>query len=358
MRAAPGACLIFVALVESAASRAADEGASPIPMTWVGPVTCPSEADVKLQIERLLGQSLESEREPGLAFRATVRERERGGYELELRVADKDGEHVRTLEHEECRKLAEAAALLIALAIDPERVQTEKDGAEAPSSPPPRSAPDAARSDRAARVRQTARTTHSRAQAGRRPWPPATSSARPRRSLDGRVGTYAWLGFGSLPHPSPGISAELGWVYDRTVRLSGYAAGWLEQNETIADAPEGAQVVIGLLTAGALACWTLAREPWETSACLGAELGDLTGSGDGQGVQKPVTKHARWSAALVQTGVGYRLSRQVLAVVRTAGGLALERPRFGVDRGGYDQEVFQPKQGLVRAGIGLELALP
>ena len=89
-------------------------------------------------MERLLGQPLGESREQKLSVTISVRGQP-GGYAAKLSFVWPAGNEQRFLEHPECPALTEAAALLAALAIDPERVRARQEATsgEIPAAPTP-----------------------------------------------------------------------------------------------------------------------------------------------------------------------------------------------------------------------------
>jgi hypothetical protein len=124
------ACLAAVLIVAAAAEARA---ALPLTLTWDAPKSCPSTADVRAEVERLV-RFPPGHAPPALAARAHVEMRD-GRWHLRLRT-ERDGlPGERELEADSCASLAHAATLVMALAFG------AGDGPlEAPPPPPP--APD------------------------------------------------------------------------------------------------------------------------------------------------------------------------------------------------------------------------
>src|SRR5882757_1389028 len=97
-------------------------GAGHVSLRWAAPDECPDDVQLVHDVEALLGQSLLDAGEQALVVRAVVRS-EAGGYSAALHFSSAQGEEERQLEHPSCDKLVQAVALVIALAIDPERVR-------------------------------------------------------------------------------------------------------------------------------------------------------------------------------------------------------------------------------------------
>src|SRR5690606_15890524 len=109
--------------------------AEPEVIGWSAPAGCPSGEELRRGMERRLGRTLaagEAQAE------GRVELREAGGYRLTLRTTVEGVTEERALEADDCRALADATALIVALAIDPVAVAEviEPWGGD-PLEPPP-----------------------------------------------------------------------------------------------------------------------------------------------------------------------------------------------------------------------------
>jgi hypothetical protein len=122
-------------VVSTAPTARAQTGATSTTVSWVAPAACPSEAELVAKVEGFLGEPLATQRAQKLTLRARVAGASDRGFTAELRFSGAQGSQVRTLTHEDCASLAEASALVIAIAIDPERVKAEAIRNQAHSEP-------------------------------------------------------------------------------------------------------------------------------------------------------------------------------------------------------------------------------
>ena len=104
-------------------------------ISWSAPHECPREDDLVDEIERLLGQPLSVARKQELILSGRVTGSPTEGYAVTLQVTSADGSYERNLQHASCVKLTEGAALVMALAIDPERVSAQSRAALEPPKP-------------------------------------------------------------------------------------------------------------------------------------------------------------------------------------------------------------------------------
>lgn len=86
-------------------------------LNWSAPAECPSDTEVRQELQRLLGASTAS---PDGRVDATARiSAVKGGFELEIALGQDDQLRTRRLAAPHCEELAHAAALIVALAVDP-----------------------------------------------------------------------------------------------------------------------------------------------------------------------------------------------------------------------------------------------
>ncbi|MCY1013165.1 hypothetical protein OV079_48085 [Nannocystis pusilla] len=127
---------VVAALWAGAVEPALAAPASPRPVVefrWDAPASCPVEAEVVAELERLLGGPLAERKGPRLTAIARVRQEPGGGFDLRLWTVSDEGTLQRSLTHAQCDALARAGALIAAMAIDPsvlERMSEETDAAE------------------------------------------------------------------------------------------------------------------------------------------------------------------------------------------------------------------------------------
>lgn len=308
----------MVALVTSLGDDARAE--SDLVLDWSGPAECPSRSDVEAQVRRTLGASNRPRKKISVEGRAS---RRRQGYRVTLhtRVAETDGERI--LDGDTCTEVADAAALVIALAIDPDALAPPPE----PALPP------------------------------LRPSPPATPPARPAPSPSPREAPAPWFvgagvgaTMGSVPSPATSFVARVGWT-DGRVRLVAYATTSLETERVIAPDVGGSFAATtfgvrgcgGILRAGALALW----------GCAGIELDRVTGRGFG--VDRPGRAVGTWAAPTLAVLPTWNVSRHLAVLLEGAVATPLSRPRFRLDDVG---EVFRPGGLTAQVDVAVELRFP
>jgi hypothetical protein len=282
------------------------------------------------EIERLLGQSLNVARRQELLLDARVTGDAEAGYAVRLQVTTSAGAYERNLRHTDCGKLAEGAALVMALAIDPERV-----AARGASEPPEEDSPP-----------ETA--------APAEPPPPApepTPADEPSEQ-GGDVGLFALAGAGVLPSSGAGLALDVGFRSGSHFRLAVVGSYWFPRTKEIPE-QEGAAIRLRLWTAGLRGCWLPGSGEIELSVCLGPEAGRVTG--EGRGVEDS-SSEADWHSALILGGgAALAVAEPLWIAAGVEGGPVLGRPRFGVEEWDGD---YQAEPWTLRALIGALVRLP
>ncbi|HYJ10717.1 MAG TPA: hypothetical protein VEX18_16960, partial [Polyangiaceae bacterium] len=106
--------------------------ASALELAWTAPTSCPSQVEVQQRIDSLLGPSSARTTARATALITATR----AGYQLKLTLSG-GVEGSRRLSGKDCNALAESAAFLIAVAIDPSLPGTQP----VPDPPPPPAPP-------------------------------------------------------------------------------------------------------------------------------------------------------------------------------------------------------------------------
>lgn len=259
----------------------------PIELEWSAPDDCPSRADaLHILRERL------TEPRPIVPLRAHAQiVRHGAGYRLDLDLIHQDTRAHRSLKGSQCGPLAEAAAVLIVLAIDSERApaapQSELPDAESPASSPSGAqvapASDTSESSPASAPKDTSiEITHD-----------APGSARATRVLHLQLWAAVRADVGTFPHqPALGVQAQL------VARLAPlyFAIGatyWLPRDQRSASYPNArlrGSGVFGDLSLG----WDVSTKAVVLTPALHAELGLL--NAEARGIASPEGSRALWFA--------------------------------------------------------------
>lgn len=314
-----------------------------VTLRWNAPEACPDDAALLGAVESLLGRRLADAGAQQLSASIHVHG-EPGAFSAKLVLTGVSGREERFLEHPECAKLADAVAVVIALAIDPEAVrarqnQLEQGAPTAPPSEPAGTGPAAAPSASPA----------ARAPAPAAP-PSGLSAGRPTNSVVMVV--QGLLGAGVLPGVKPAFGAELG-VRHRWFVAQASARFWASANAEVPNAAP-ASVELRLVSWGVRGCGLVPLHAWRIRPCLGADFGAL--SAIGENVSNSRARHDLLPALETSLAVAYAGWQPA-----PLGGLALtmpvSRPSFGVLENGVAREAFQPASIALVGFLGLAYGL-
>lgn len=305
---------------------------------WHAPPGCPTEAAVRDRAATLLAGA---EGTAGAAVELTVEARSDGRWRLHAVLHGPSGVGERTLDADTCDALAEAAALLAAIAAQPSLAGT----VPPPPAPPADGAAAAARAPRPSGVPAA--------------WPPretaparlAPPTARPR-ARRGLLALGGGAAVGVLTTPMAVLRAA-GGVRGRRWSVALTQTFWLPR-----DMPSAEVGAVGgrmwLWAAGLRGCGIPVSGRVELDLCGAVEVGAVTGRGIGA-----VTASARRTSAWLAVSGGPVLGVPVGARSRLTLGVDLlvvaVRPHFSVLGGG---EVCCSAQVGGRALLGVELRLP
>ena len=107
-----------------------------VPLAWEAPAECPAEPQVQAWVDALVDPQAEGQAEGVVAGAA-------GGYRLTLVITTAAGRSERALEAPQCDPLARAAAVVVAVAVDP--LQARARGEIVPPTPGVATSPAPAR---------------------------------------------------------------------------------------------------------------------------------------------------------------------------------------------------------------------
>jgi hypothetical protein len=241
-----------------------------------------------------------------LALSVQIQEQASGGFELIVRARQHGAPLERVLEPKTCADALEAAAVVVALAVDP-----NAHAAEAASEPA-------------------------------RELPHKTSLALRSALLGG-------VALNELPRAAPFLSADAGLdVGDFSASLEGF---WIaSERASLASDSAGRGGEIGAFGGGLAGCYVPVQRAGRLSTCLTAQLGAWTSKGSG--VQNPQAKLEPWlsggARARYLVPLGYRLG----VLLQADATWLARRPEFFLDGLGT---VFVPPRFGARLAAGVQL---
>jgi hypothetical protein len=250
---------------------AKDPGPPPrVSLRWTAPDGCPGPERVLGEVDRLLGDAGARPKE-SLRVVADVSKDANGNLRVHLEAEGESGPRVRELRAASCEALADAAALILALMIDPSAALAAPTSAA--STPPPAPAPPTPPPSP--------------------PPPPPVPPANPRTTPKVSLGVWGVFEGGSLPGAGFGVAGTVA-VTLAALRIE-VGVGGLPLRDALVSAPKGAGGHVSLVTGDALLCYdVLPRSAFELSPCAGYEGGWLHAAGFG--VKSPGSGSDFWSA--------------------------------------------------------------
>lgn len=334
----PWSWLVPLVLSPDATARA-----PAVAIEWVAPPTCPSAEVVEQRVARRV--------QPGSAQGATAQLRiteMEPDFVLALDLSIPGGASTRrVVQGAHCDELVDAAALMIAVAIDPvfvtiaanvATIVAEADVTRVPTPPPslPISEPAIPRVDE-------------------QPEP-----STPRNKYPLRVGLRASAGgwFGAMPRPAATIAVDL--VIPAT-RLGWAELGALAIPRQRTSVSDTAGADLWLATAVLRGCIApILREATKglarlrPMACAGLAVGAMGGRGRGGGISES-TATELWVSPVIGGGLDVTIARRFGVFARFDGHIHARLPGFHLDGIG---SVHRVAPGSVTALLGLQAVLP
>ncbi|EDM75733.1 hypothetical protein PPSIR1_27663 [Plesiocystis pacifica SIR-1] len=349
--------LVVLAPASASAGPPAEPGAG-WSLAWEAGGSCPSQGELAAMIAAYLPELEEprpADADAAIRARAEVTEDE-GGWTVDLELEGLQGLQSplrRIFSAPECDELAAAAALIIAVSLEPLAV-SRRVGLHAPAEPAePAPAPDPAPStasggpataperDEVEQQRPAPSSSPQRSNASSRP----TSSSRRERPRVG-AGVRGGAGWGPTPAVYAHAGASVG-VFGRgwAWRLDGGA--WLPRR-TLLDDGRAARIHGWWL--GSAGCWLPRAGVVTLPLCAGLELGQAIGRGLSP-TPNPRRETLPWVALVPSVGLRWQALDRLTLVAGVEVPAGLVRARFRI--GG---EPLAPlTAAAVRASLGLDL---
>ena len=325
-------------------------------LRWDAPPPCPSRSELETAIAANLGRALDARDAGALTARAAAHRLADGRWQLSLTIEPRDAPPVaRTVLAEQCGLLAEAAALLIAVAIDPELAGgAPRQAMISPTSRDPIGVPLAASAELqpTTEVKPTTDTSPTTGPLPARPRPSPPASTRPQRwPMRAVISAAAVLDVGALPSPAPGLQVRVG-LLARRLRAEVGVVHLFERPARIAGVDGGGDL---RLTAAQLqACPRFARARLELPVCAGLELGAM--HGEGVGLPGATTDRVVWLAFIADGRVLWAPVPRFAFGVQLGLAAPLLAARFRVN--GLAGDLHRAAPVSLRGALAIELRFP
>jgi hypothetical protein len=284
-----------------------------VELSWSAPAACPSREDVGRAIDRIVGAG-SSEREPVTA-RVVVEARASPAWHAEIELASASGgSSTRSVDAESCQALADAVALMAAIAVDPSAAARSEAGAPAPATEP------------AAPLRGPLRD--------------------PLRAV--AAGALLVMDGGLLPGVGLGPALAVAWQPSR-LRLDATFTALLPRSATTVARPsEGADFFA--LEGLARGCVAVTERALDVLPCAGAGAAWI--SAHGFGSDSPSNGQATVGLVTVGALGTARIGDRFSLRIGGEGIMPLARPSFVIDPAGA---VHRPPSVALQGSLGAEL---
>ncbi len=325
-------------------------------LDWVAPAGCPDAGDVARRSRNVPGGGNPTAH---VTARAHVRQAAKGRWHVHIDGTIGDERWTRDLEAETCDALAEATALLVAIArsTGPRSAElgvgVETTASEEPSTSgvalssklPLRDEPvEAARTSAVSAPAEAAAAESAQDRAG--------ASKRPSSFMHSlRVAPMLSIETASVPTPAPGMAIAIAWA-PSMLRAELDAGAWMEGSATLPSNPE-AGGRFRLVAARARVCATPRWGRLSAGPCAGLEIDHVTAEGFGGSIRG--SNDATWLSA--SPGVLGALHVTPWLAVRATldATVPLERTSFVIVGRG---SVHRVANAGPRPSLGIELQLP
>ena len=317
----------FAQAMFAAVAAAAPPEPGPFSLTVTAPPECPSTEAMRAEVLRLARVGTDSPRR--LDANVVVSQAADGSVTLELRTDLEGVSGERSFEGSSCQAVSDAAALTLALMLNPEVereqvVETAPEPAQAAVDPAPAASPPP------------------RVEPPGKPAPPG-----PR--LRGTIALFGGVQGGILPEPGFDLGVSFG------VRLEPVSL-WLglsydpEQDVRLSGSNAGATLSAG--SARLLGCWDFSRSEDSIGPCAGAELGRIQGRGTG--ITDPQNGDIYWTSAVLGLSASLGLWPPVQVYATLSGLVPVDPPQVFLEG---IRKVHEPAGLAARAQIGAAIDL-
>ncbi len=339
-------------------------------VTYAAPEPCPTRDALDAELARLLGPALE--KGTPLTVGARVERAKDGRFRLVLELEHEGAKSTRKLDSKSCDTLVRAAALVVALAHDPEAVEARASlpVEPAPTTPapligtgtPPPSATPASPAPVPSAPGPIAPPSSWNVPGGRDPGgrdPGGRELERP--SIFGLVIRFGpAVGVADLPEVHAGLEGTVG------LRIAEYAAegafhlGLGTTGTVDANPNQGADFrLLAGIVRGCRSLYPFFDRPWprpslapELAACVGVEIGVMAGTGFG--VANPQEGSAVWVAPRLDGRFALGVAGPLSVAAELGVAFPVDRRRFVIEAGDT-LVVHEPGPVAGRAGLSAEL---
>jgi hypothetical protein len=344
--------LLLLVLARGPAPLEAADPTAALDLSWQAPVGCPDALAVRERVATLLA-SVDARGAPRvLRVGGTITPRASDGVRLRLEITQGESVDARELVGADCREVTEAAALIVAMTLEPSVLDTLEPSELEPSEPEPATLPEPEPAAEAT-SREPAPAPTEPVDVGPPARPPSTAS-EPARAMPIGVGAEVegGVGFGPLPAVSGVLAAAVG-VRGRWFRVDATGAYWTPRRSEAREPGVRAQA----WSLGARACGVPGAGRVEVPLCAGVVAGLMHARGLGRDLDAERVS-SPWAAVIASATAVVRVLPWLGVRVGAEGHVAFARPAFHTDPS--RTQVHRAGLGGValRAGLEVKFGVP
>jgi hypothetical protein len=341
------ACALVVAIGSLRSEDArADPSPLPLELTWNAPTGCPDAQFVIHRVEQLVRGPLAAT--SVVLVNARIEHASDGQVHLALTLRTDGVEETRALEGASCSALAEASAVVIALAIDPSATHCAVP-AEPMLVPPPDPGPSEPRSSEPPILASIGAAVPSKIAPSVESTPSTAPATRAWRVALGLGGA---MNVGPLPAPGAGVAASA------TVRLNRFRVGllgtlWSRQSPRFS---ESGGASFEMLEVGAFGGYMVPVGALAFGPCATVEATYM--NVQGVGIRAPRASSKLWPTALLGGRLEARFASWGGLFSHAEALLPLGAPIYTLGTVGDAVHLHQPSRVGLRLSLGVEIVLP
>jgi hypothetical protein len=303
-----------------------------VPLQWEAPPSCPAATQVQAWVDALVAPQAQGSAKGEVTQTAS-------GFALTLVVTTAQGRTERVLEAPACESLAQAAAVVVAVVVDPLEAQARSSVAR----PSPTAVPAPARSRPAAPA-----ASRSSFEASLDAGPPVDRAGR-RRPRAVTLGVEAGVGTGLLPQPHATVHAWGGLAWRR---LAVHVTATHRFGQ-LAERAGGGGAMISATTGGAELGPVMRRGPWTLRLLASLEAGAMVA--EGRDLMRTLTPVSPWLGVGLRPGVAWSPAPWVALSANVTLSGSLLQPQFEIEGGPL---IHRTSLLGARIGLAVEFRLP
>lgn len=290
-------------------------------LTWEAPEGCPSHAEVAHEVEELISDTSETSRSMPIGASAYITQ-EPHRFVLVLTLREGEAERVRRIGAPTCQELAHAAALVVAIAVDPAILARRTAIVEPQTDPNAQATVPSEMHCRLSDLPVTSVDCPRRSPTVVAAPPETKTKAIENVALRWRLGLGAFVSHGILPGTQFGMSAS-GALQLARLRLI-VVGSILTNRAEIVGTGRGGDFT--LYRGSPSACWLLGTASWTIGPCSSLELGRISGQGYGDPTYRG--ESALWAASSAGGRFEMRLGSSAFITVAADVGIPWWRDEF------------------------------